>query len=181
MSNRQKRLPVQVDPFRMAEARRILEGDVPLCQMKRLAAMLENDTGKARVRLEFGIDEMGARFLRGTIRAALSIQCQRCLEPMPWEVDLKLSLGLLHPGEDEARAGVHEPLIFDQVPIHLLDLLEDEILLALPQIPRHSLEACPAREYVEPATAPDQNDAATAKTNPFSVLAKMKTATSNEE
>ncbi len=165
----------------MAEARRILEGEVPLRQMKRLAALLEDDSGQARVRLEFGIDEMGARFLQGTIRATLAIQCQRCLEPMPWEVDLELSLGLLHPGEDEARAGVHEPLIVDPVPMHLLDLLEDEILLALPQIPRHPLEACPAREYVEPATAPDWNDPARAKANPFSVLATMKTATPNEE
>ncbi len=172
---------MQVDPFRMAEARRILEGDVPLRQMRRLGALLEDDAGSARVRLEFGIDEMGARFLQGTIRAALSIQCQRCLEPMPWQVDLALSLGLLHPGEDEARAGVHEPLIVDDVPMHLLDLLEDEILLALPQIPRHPLAACPAREYVEPATAPDRNEAAAAKSNPFSVLAGMKTATPNEE
>lgn len=165
----------------MAEARRILEGEVPLRQMKRLAALLEDDSGKARVRLEFGIDEMGVRFLQGTIRAALSIQCQRCLEPMAWPVELALSLGLLHPGEDESRAGVHEPLIVDPVPMHLIDLLEDEILLALPQIPRHALEACPAREYVEPATAPDRNDTARAKANPFSVLAGLKTATSNEE
>ncbi len=180
MSNRQDRLPVQVDPFRMAEARRILEGDVPLRQMKRLGALLESDAGAAHVRLEFGIDEMGARFLRAAITAALSIQCQRCLEPMPFDVDLELSLGLLHPGEEEAKAGVHEPLIVDEVPMHLTDLLEDEILLALPQIPRHALEACPARAYVEPA--PETKEMPQGETdNPFAVLAKMKTAAPNEE
>ncbi len=171
---------MQVDPFRMAEARRILEGDVPLRQLKRLGALLEDDTGVARVQLEFGTDEMGVRFLKGHIHAELSILCQRCLEPMPWHVDLDLALGLLHPGEDEAKAGVYEPLLVDEVPMHLIDLLEDELLLALPQIPRHELAACPAREYVEPA-GQVRAETTASKDNPFAVLAKMKTETSNEE
>jgi len=168
---------VQVDPFRFAETRRILEGDLPLRQMKRLAPLLASDEGAVSVALEFGVDEMGIAHATGRLRARLAIVCQRCLEPMAWQVDQPLALAFIRPGTDEAAIpGPYEPYVVEQNPLRLADLIEDEIMLALPQIPRHALEACPARHWVEgkpPAEAAagqqDQTD------NPFSVLAGLKT------
>lgn len=175
---------MQVDPFRFAETRRILEGELPLRQMKRLLPLLASDEGSISVALEFGIDEMGVPHVTGRIRASLAIVCQRCLEPMAWEVDQPVALAFLRrgagPAADEAAIpGPYEPYVVEENPLRLADLIEDEIMLALPQIPRHALEECPARHWVEgeaKETAAGQAAAGSEQTeNPFSVLAGLKT------
>ena len=34
------------------------------------------------------------------------------------------------------------------LPVFLQDIIEDELLLVLPQIPKHDLEECPGRSYL---------------------------------
>ena len=172
MSKRQDRLPVQVDPYRLAEQGREYDGMLPLRQMKRLSPLLESDTGEASVGLRFGVDEMGVHYLKGTIRVDLALQCQRCLEHLAWPVDSTLSLGFVDStAEADNLPGGYEPYIVESVPLALIDLIEDELLLALPQIPMHDVEQCPAREFVEPEAQQDNAD----QDNPFQVLADLKT------
>ena len=178
MSKRQERLPVEVDPFRLAEARRLLEGEIPLTQMKRLLPLLASDAGAIHVSLEFGIDSMDVVNLVGKVQADLTLVCQRCLEPMDWPLQLDLALAFLRPDEDEAGIpGPYEPYVVDALPVRLADMIEDEIILALPSIPRHELTECPASEWIQDEnTAADKPAAVENQTNnPFSVLAEMNT------
>lgn len=173
MSNRQDRLPVQVDPYRLAEQGREYDGVLPLRQMKRLSPLLATDDGEVTLSLQFGVDEMGVHFLRGSIRVNLQLPCQRCLEPMAWPVDTSLALGFVDStAEADRLPGGYEPYIVESVPLVLVDMIEDELLLSLPQIPMHDLENCPAQEYVEPQD--EQQDKA-GQDNPFQVLADLKT------
>ena len=178
MSTRQERLPVEIDPFRLAEARRLLKGEIPLTQMKRLLPLLVSDTGVVQVSLEFGIDSMDVVNLTGDIQADLALICQRCLEPMAWPLQLNLALAFIRPDEDETGIpGPYEPYVVDTLPIRLTDMIEDEIILALPSIPRHELTECSASKWIqddetaanESAKVEEQRD------NPFSVLADTKT------
>jgi uncharacterized protein len=178
MSKRQERLPVEVDPFRFAEARRLLEGEIPLKQMKRLVPLLASDSGSVHVSLEFGIDSMGVVNLVGDVQADLALICQRCLEPMDWSLKLSLALAFLRPNEDEAAIpGPYEPYVVDALPVRLTDMIEDEIILALPSIPRHDLAQCPAGEWVqdEKPAAKENAAAENRRDNPFSVLAELNT------
>ncbi len=178
MSKRQERLPVEVDPFRLAEARRLLQGDIPLAQMKRLLPLLASDTGTVRVSLEFGIDSMDVVHLVGNIQADLALICQRCLEPMAWPLQLDLALAFIHPDEDEAGIpGPYEPYVVETLPIRLTDMIEDEIILALPSIPRHEMTECSASQWIQDeATAAKESAEGEKQTdNPFSVLAEMNT------
>jgi len=178
MSKRQERLPVEIDPFRLAEARRLLEGDIPLTQMKRLLPLLASDSGSIHVSLEFGIDSMDVINLVGEVQADLVLVCQRCLEPMAWPLQLSLALAFLRPDEDEAGIpGPYEPFVVEALPVRLSDMIEDEIILALPSIPRHELAQCPAGEWVQD-DKPAAEKSATAENprdNPFSVLAELNT------
>jgi uncharacterized protein len=114
----------------------------------------------------------------GKVQADLALVCQRCLEPMEWPLQLSLALAFLRPNEDEAGIpGPYEPYVVDILPVRLADMIEDEIILALPSIPRHELAQCPAGKWIqddEPvaeksATVENQRD------NPFSVLAELNT------
>lgn len=172
MSKRQDRLPVQVDPYRLAEQGLEYDGVLPLRQMKRLSPLLADNTGEATVRLRFGVDDMGVHYLQGAIRVDLKLECQRCLEPMSWPVESELALGFVaSTAEADQLPGGYDPYIVESVPLALIDMIEDELLLALPQIPMHDIEQCPAQEYVEPE---EQQDKA-GQDNPFQVLADLKT------
>ncbi len=178
MSRQTERLPVQVDPFRLAQAGRIYEGELPLQKMKRLGAALSDDAGQVHVQLEFNIDSMDVPFLCGKVTGTMVVECQRCLEPMPLAVDIDLSLAFVRDAvAAEGIPGPYEPYIVDSVPIMLLDMIEEELLLFLPAIARHELTECPARDWVE--NHPEPEDSATQteeRQNPFSVLANLKSS-----
>jgi uncharacterized protein len=178
MSKRQERLPVEVDPFRLAEARRLLEGEIPLTLMKRLLPLLANAEGAVHLSLEFGVDTMGLAAMTGTAQADLELLCQRCMEPMDWSLELQLALAFIRPDVDEAGIpGPYEPYVVESVPLRLSDMIEDEIILALPSIPRHELAQCPANEWLQEDESAATETAADdeQRQSPFSALADLNT------
>lgn len=174
-----ERLPVHIDPVRMAETRRLLEGQVALAEMTRLLASLEESSGDVRVSLEFGIDEEGIRYMRGHLSAQVALVCQRCLETLRYPIDSEFALGLLGDvSEAESLPSRYEPLVLDGKPLFLRDVIEDELLLALPIVPRHPQAECSVRldEVAAPAESGREDTGQAEKgDNPFSVLADMKT------
>ena len=102
--------------------------------------------------------------------AVLSMQCQRCLRPV--DVTLVVDRRLFFvEGEDAAAAldieGDEDVLALEPA-IDLQALIEDELLLALPLIPRH--DVCP--EPLVQATADDV--APPPEEHPFAALAALK-------
>ena len=97
------------------------------------------------------------------------LQCQRCLRPVVVEVQVDRSFLFVH-GED-AAAQIDNDIEEDVLPItralDLRELIEDEVLLALPIVPRH--DVCPTPLFSEAAEEP-ADDAP----NPFAVLAALK-------
>jgi uncharacterized protein len=103
-------------------------------------------------------------------KARLQLECQRCLGPSEHMVHVERSF-LFVVGEDAAAAidadSEHDVLALTQT-LDLRHLVEDELLLSLPLVPRH--ETCP-----EPLLAPsDSADAGLEAPNPFAALASLK-------
>ncbi len=168
-----ERLPVHIDPVRMADTRRLFQGEVALAEMSRLTEVLQDADGKVSVSLEFGCDEEGIRFMRGRVQTEVTLLCQRCLEPMRQPVDNEFALALvLNEPEADGLPSHYEPLLLDGKPLFLRDVIEDEVLLALPIVPRHPAEECGARlESGEENTEQDDGK----RDNPFASLADLKT------
>lgn len=168
-----ERLPVHIDPIRMADTRRLFQGEVGLAEMPRLVEALQDDDGKVSVSLEFGTDEEGIRVMRGRVEAQVTLICQRCLEPMHHQVDNQFALGLVRSEtEAEELPSHYEPLLLDGKPLFLRDVIEDEMLLALPIVPRHSSQECEAQmESGETEAEQDGGE----RDNPFASLAELKT------
>jgi uncharacterized protein len=90
-----------------------------------------------------------------TASATVKLQCQRCLEPLAVHVEVDRLFRFL---PDETAAGALDAECEDEVlvtsrALDVLELVEDELLLALPLVPRH--EQCPvdliARVREEPS------------------------------
>ena len=107
--------------------------------------------------------------------AQVSLECQRCLKPVG--VPLKIARKFLFVHGEDAAAQLDTDSDDDVLAItralDLHELIEDELLLALPIVPRH--EVCP-----EPlAVASDGDELAEDKPNPFAALAALKRSNLN--
>ncbi|MCW8827985.1 MAG: YceD family protein [Gammaproteobacteria bacterium] len=173
-----ERLPVHIDPLRMAETRRVLQGHVELADMVRLGESLMDHSGRVEVSLEFGIDEEGIRYMRGHLSTTVSLECQRCLDTMEFVIDNGFALGMVrNMTEAEALPSHYEPLQLDGKPLFLRDVIEDELLLALPIVARHAKQECGVKldDADAPAETGREDRGKEEKDNPFSVLAGLKT------
>jgi uncharacterized protein len=140
-----------IDGFEFASAGATQEGAWPLRDFPRLRDMLAADHGNVQYALQGVRDGHGRPSLRISVRGALPLRCQRCLEPMLLEVDSQALLVLA-----QTLAEIHAEPADGQAPDRVVagkempvrDLIEDELILAVPYAPRH--EQCEAR----PGTAP---------------------------
>jgi uncharacterized protein len=160
-----------IEPKELALKGCHLKGTVALAQMTRLHYNLCEVQGEAQIDWLFSIDEKQRSTIQGNLYAQLSIQCQRCLQPMPWLIDKKIALIILTNEQDEQNdeeipAG-YETIILTNTPVSLITLVEDELILALPIIAKHN--ECPFNEY---QLSDHLNESF--KNNPFHVLSALK-------
>ena len=163
------RVPEAVDAWRMVAARREFEGRIPLATMVRLRDSLLQPEGDARYVLAFGIDALKVPFAELRIEAELPLECQSSLQRFLLPVQLVQRLGLIRDEADEAALPPgYEPLLV--APDGMLkpaELVEDELILALPVVP-----VSPDAEAVEREFVPTAEE--TAQANPFAALAGLK-------
>jgi uncharacterized protein len=168
-----KYLPEHIDPFRFAEQNLGLDGIVKLSDMPRLSVNLAKDDSTAAVDLTFGRDEQGVVFLKGHVETHLWLQCQRCLEPYKYEIISNFMLGIVNTLEEVNDLPEHyEPALTSGGQLALRELIEDELILNLPIIPRHELDTCKVKLPVHDAGWDDETK--DKKKNPFHVLANLK-------
>ena len=166
-------LPPSLDLTRAARQTFSLEGRVPVKSLPRLAAVLASDAGEVRVELEAGRDAARRVTVRGRIDAELDLQCQRCLEPVRIAVHAEPHLAWVN--SDEALAALpdeYEPLLSTDGRVALTELVTDELLLALPLVPRHEGDAACSGSFTAPAEIPAEP--AEDRKRPFAELAKLK-------
>lgn len=108
-------------------------------------------------------------------RARVSLVCQRCLGPVETPLDAQRSF-LFVANEDiaaELDADSEDDVLAITCSLNLHELVEDELLLSLPLVPRH--EVCP-----EPLLmSHGEDEEAEPAPNPFAVLAALKRGTPN--
>lgn len=134
--------PLTVDPWLLARAGSRLIGVVPLAGMTRLAEMVHALGESANVELHFSVDEQKRFRIDGTIGARVDLICQRCLQPYDCRLAAQPKLAVLVEEERAAMLPTElDPLVVDQFLAPAV-LVEDELILALPLIPRHEEECC---------------------------------------
>ena len=107
----------------------------------------------------------GEHLLHLQVSGVISLACQRCLGAIPFDLDVDSLLELIPEGADMSQEELEDDTR-DFLPVaselYVADLVEDEILLALPVAPRH-----------EKCGLPGAADAGE-RINPFASLAGLK-------
>lgn len=177
--------PKRLDVKAMIEQGRTLSGASPLAAMPRLmqsvmASATEPEAAvawEANGELRESSSGVHQHWLSLRADADLALVCQRCLGPVREHVLVDRWLRFV---DDEAEAAALDAELDDDVLawprwLDLLELIEDEMLLALPLVPRHAV--CP--QPLVPAAAADAEapaDAASeeAEPHPFAALASLR-------
>ncbi|MEO7242838.1 MAG: DUF177 domain-containing protein [Variovorax sp.] len=125
---------------------------------------------RATGELRGGDSGSGVPWLRLQARVTMSVVCQRCLAPMACPVDVDRWFRFV---VDEATAEAEDEDAQEDVLVlsrqfDLPSLVEDELLLALPPVPRHA--HCPAPPAL---SAHDAAFKDAAKPHPFAGLAAL--------
>ncbi|PZP59793.1 YceD family protein [Pseudoxanthomonas sp. X-1] len=162
-------VPETLDVWRMVAGRRSLEGRVPLAAFRRLDGLLTDAQGDVGFAMQFDRDALQVPYVELTIDAALPLECQRSLQRFLFPVSMVQRLGLIR---DEAEEAALPPemealLVPEDGILRTLDLVEDELVLAVPAVPMN-----PELPAVELEAPPQQEELA--KANPFAGLASLK-------
>ena len=136
--------------------------------LKRLATSLATTEGEVDYELDFDKDEFGISRVHVRATANLPLICQRTLETFAFPVNVDARLGLIVNEDDEAGLpSGYEPLLVDQAGLRPVDVIEDELILALPLVP-----VKPGTQEIEREWAHEGEREVEAKPNPFAVLKK---------
>lgn len=167
-------LPERVDAYKMADQSSQLEGVIAFGRMKRLSELVVEDGADFEAQLQFERDEEKRRLVSGSVSGSVALECQRCLQPVQYDLQSHFRLGIVY-NDEMARAlpGDLEPLMLlpDQS-LDLADMIEEELLLSLPMYAAHEPGDCQIQTEFKPD---DQDESpATEKDNPFKVLESLK-------
>ncbi|MGR8979918.1 MAG: YceD family protein [Gammaproteobacteria bacterium] len=170
------RLPNYIDPLYLAEKRSVLKGDIPLNSFDRLADMLLDDSGGVSIFLSFG--KVGKQALiEGKIESVLTLVCQNCLQALAWPIDHTLKLGLVNSIDEADRLPEnYDPLLLKEDKILLKDIIEEELLLILPQYPKHQHDCLNRDKGAGKTDKASKHKQTTTKENPFSILSNLKSS-----
>lgn len=132
------RLPDLFDPREFVEKKRRITGVLALERLDRLQDVLADLQGGAEVSLQFR-KEGHIAAVEGRVTADLALRCQRCLEILAWPVRAQVRLAVVGSLDEAERLPPEfEPLVVPSAgETALADIVQDELLLAIPAVPTH--------------------------------------------
>ena len=132
-------IPVHINVGRAVSRSERYVGDLTQQQLRRLA-----DFSPVRLHADLAVEpgDVGLGRLNGQVEGELQLQCQACLAHYTWSPDLTIDLVIVGSEDEESRLMRDcEPLLVQDDRLMLQELVEDEVLLALPLLRR-----CPTCE-----------------------------------
>lgn len=167
-----------IDSLRFAAGHESIAGKVAVARLARVTDLLASSEGWLDCSLE-GIAFEGVLSgrvgLHLRVNGRLMLHCQRCLAEVAFDCAIDSRLLLVAEGESEGDwpEDELERDEFDAIPasreMSVLALVEDEVLLALPVVPRHADCVMPAGHGVGGGQEEQESEP-----SPFAALAGLK-------
>lgn len=170
-------IPDHVDARKIFVQQALIEGGIPLSRLPRFREALTDGQGDVRVALDFIIDDEYRRVIEGTLTAQVHVLCQRCLEPMDVLIEEAFSLAVLESEVQMANLPKRlDPWICEDTKLVLADLVDEQLILAMPIVSYHEGPCTGPMSFGEETTSGDKAapDSGSRKANPFDILRTLK-------
>lgn len=169
------KIPHSIDPIKAAQKRLDYVGMVARSDLKRLQEFVVAVKDDAQVCLSFDLDEQKLIVISGKANIEVDLECQRCNESFAYQCETQF----VYTPYLGAKTDEEAPEEYDLVDlnefgeINLVQLLEDEFIVHLPQVAMHNDEDC--RVDVNNMVFGElPEEALVEKPNPFDVLKSLK-------
>ncbi len=131
-------IPKQVNPHRIARQSGVMHGGIPLDGLERINDIcLQDDAHLVDIDLRFAFDKKGVCFIEGTLAAKVKLNCQRCMQTMLLPLETKFTLSPMTIEQSTRDNLEYDMVRLDGEKVALHDMIEDEILLSIPDFPKH--------------------------------------------
>ena len=128
---------------RFAQHGMTLQGELLISDCCQLGDTLLNDNSSVTFTLGFSLDERGFVLIQGSIAASLPLLCQRCCKPMTFALQTYPRLTVVESDDQATRViADSDPLVIGEGPLLLKTIIEEELVLNMPMIPRHEQGEC---------------------------------------
>ena len=150
-----------------------LEFSIPLAELPRVSRDLTSTEGEARGRVRFS-RQLGQSVADLEVSAQPEVVCQRCMQPMHWPVKVKSRVALVSDYDAADRVPQEmEIFLVEGDSVSVRDLVDEEVMLALPNVPRHGEDSECARQEVRLPGEPDEPDVEPDTQKPFAQLGEL--------
>ena len=168
----------RVSPYELARKQAGWTGKIPIDRFARLSQIVKG-TEWVEIELEFCLDEDKRPLLYGQVKTIAELPCQRCLQGVGVDLSASIDSRLVRSELEAQRVNpesgeTRDIMIVPEDEVRVADLVEDDLLLSIPEQICPDQKFCsnaPAMEY--PAAAISAGDQPVLD-NPFKVLEKLK-------
>jgi uncharacterized protein len=141
-------IPERVDHRKLANQAGLIEGTLPIQCFHRLGGMLVVREGDVYLRLEFSKGDFGSTRVDGTVSTEVCTICQNCMQQFWRKISCDVALQVVSDESKLERLTEDEDaIVAPEKVISVAELIEDELILAMPMIPRHEEGECPETDY----------------------------------
>jgi uncharacterized protein len=147
---------------------------IPLAELPRVAHELVGTDGDARGTVRFS-RQLGQAVADLQVKTDPEVVCQRCMQTMRWPVDVKSRIALVsdYDAADRVPEGL-EVFLVEGDSVSVRDLVDEEVLLALPYVARHDDDSeCAGREMQDPGHEDGPDEAPADVQKPFAQLGEL--------
>lgn len=172
-----KALPREIDPRKLARNAVELSGQVDPKELVRLDDLLLKSTCPVKIELSFFIDEQNRFCINGKIFMDALLKCQRCLEASEHNLISEPNLGIVHSETEASQLPKHlDPWIVKEHTADLYSLIEEELILSMPIVPKHSFACLQASSFnfgLDEVEIEQGSNTLNASHQPFKALEQM--------
>lgn len=164
-----------VNPQILCETSEDLSFNLSLNKLKRAADLIEAMDSSFLVSIHF-FKKDTKLFATGNLTGNFKLKCQRCLDAFNYNLEVELKWNLVNFIEEEQNS--YED--FDQIELDgtrlgLVEVLEDEVIMAIPFIPKCKREDCKLDLSASEVLDYDSNSSPNKETSsPFAILRELK-------
>ena len=127
-----------IDPFGFCKNSESIGGHTPVSELERLASVCADRSGELIWKVSGSLDNHQRPCLLLKVAGSVNLVCQRCLDSLVYELDSTTTVMVAKTEEeaDEIEESLEDEeaveVIVSDGKVEVMDLVEDEALLALP-------------------------------------------------
>ena len=128
---------INIDPKLFAQLSKSAAGTVAFAKLSRLHDLAEHNNTDIVYTLQFFYDEDRQCCIAGRIQTTLQLICNRCLNLYDYAIDTNFKLYPVTDYKKDYSVKQLDVVLMKNGLISIIDIIEDELILNLPAIPRH--------------------------------------------